>query len=147
MTPLARQRIQHFKTNKRGFYSLIVFAILFTVTLFAEFIANDKPLLISYEGKFYTPLFKVYPETEFGGDFETETVYKDPYVQQLIQEKGGWMAWPLIRYSYNTINYDLPSPAPSAPTSEIGSAPMIRAGTSWHVLFTVFAFLSFLALS
>ncbi len=118
LTPLAQQRIQYFKTNKRGFYSLIIFTILFTITLFAEFIANDKPLFISYDGKYYAPIFKMYPEKEFGGDFETETVYKDPYVKKLIQEKGGWMVWPLIRYSYNTINYDLPSPAPSSPTSE-----------------------------
>ena len=118
MSPLMQKRVTYFKANKRGYYSLLIFAVLFFVTLFAEFIANDKPLLVSYEGQFYTPIFKSYPETTFGGDFETETVYKDPFVQDLIEEKGGWMIWPLIRYSYNTINYDLPSPAPSKPTRE-----------------------------
>lgn len=118
LSPLTKKRIQYFKANKRGFYSLIMFAILFLVTLFAEFIANDKPLLIAYDGGYYMPIFKAYPETTFGGDFETEAVYKDPYVKDLITEKGGWMIWPVIHYSYNSINYDLPTPAPSAPTSE-----------------------------
>lgn len=117
-SPLTQKRLHHFKSNKRGFYSLLIFGFLFIITLFAEFIANDKPLLISYEGRLLCPLFKMYPETTFGGDFETETVYRDPYVKDLIAAKGGWMIWPLIPYSYNTINYDLPSPAPSAPTTE-----------------------------
>lgn len=90
---------------------------LFLVTLGAELIANDKPLLVRYDGAFYTPAFKVYPETEFGGDFETEADYRDEFVVELIEEKG-WMLWPLIPYSYDTINYNLKSPAPSAPDSD-----------------------------
>ena len=116
LTPLTKKRIRYFKSNKRGYYSFLIFLVLFLVTLFAEFIANDKPLLISYDGEFYTPIFKTYSETAFGGDFETEAVYKDPYVKELIEKKQGWMIWPPIRYSYNTINFELPAPAPSKPT-------------------------------
>lgn len=114
---LTKRRWKSFKNNKRGYYSLIIFTILFTVTLFAEFIANDKPILIKYEDKFYTPIFSFYAETEFGGDYETEADYKDEYIEELINKKG-WIIWPPIRYSYSTINYNLPSPAPSPPTSE-----------------------------
>lgn len=114
---LTKRRWKSFKNNRRGYYSLILFCILFFITLFAEFIANDKPILIKYEGQFYTPIFTFYSETEFGGDYETEADYKDEYIEDLINEKG-WIIWPPIRYSYSTINYDLPSPAPSPPTSE-----------------------------
>lgn len=119
LTPITRKRIQHFRANRRGRYSLIIFSILFFVSLFAEFIANNKPLIISYQGHLYFPLFKMYPETTFGGDFETETNYRDPFVADLIVKKGGgWMVWPLIHYDYQSVNYDLPSPAPSPPTRE-----------------------------
>ena len=83
--------------------------------LFAEFISNDRPIIVSYDGGIYMPVFKDYPETAFGGDFETATDYRDPYVQELINAKG-WMVWPPIRFSYDTISYDLPEPAPSKPT-------------------------------
>jgi len=115
---LTKKRIQYFKANKRAYVSLVIFAVLFVLTLFAEFISNDKPLLVTYEGKYYVPIFKMYPETTFGGDFETETSYRDPFLKELIAKKGGRMIWPLIPYSYNTINYDLPSPAPSPPSKE-----------------------------
>ena len=118
LTPLTKKRLQYFRSNKRGYLSLLLFSALFILTLFAEFIANDKPLLIKYDDQYYMPIFKMYPETTFGGDFETEATYRDPFVHDLIKDKKGWMIWPLIRYSYNTINYDLPSPAPSSPTSE-----------------------------
>ena len=118
LTPLTKKRIKYFKANRRGFYSLLIFSVLFVLTIFAEFISNDKPILIKYDNQYYMPIFKMYPETTFGGDFETETAYRDPFVQKLIAEKGGWMVWPIIRYSYNTINYDLPSPAPSPPSAE-----------------------------
>ena len=90
---------------------------LLLLCLCAEFIANDKPLLLKYDGAFYTPVFQSYPETTFGGDFETEADYRDPYVADLINEKG-WMIWPPIRFSYDTINYNLPTPAPSGLTRE-----------------------------
>lgn len=114
---IAKKRFLLFRQNKRGYYSAIIFIILFFLTLFAEFIANDKPLFIKYEDKFFFPVFIEYPETDFGGDFLTEADYRDKYVQELINEKG-FMIWPLIRFSYDTINYDLKSPAPSPPSLE-----------------------------
>ncbi len=119
MSPLTARKLRNFKANRRGFYSAIIFSILFIVTLFAEFIANDKPIILTYNNAVYFPVLKQYPETLFGGDFESEADYRDAYVQDLIKEKGnGWMLWPLIRYNYKTINYDLPKPAPSAPSGE-----------------------------
>jgi microcin C transport system permease protein len=116
MSPLNRRRWQNFKANRRGYVALWVFLVLFVVTLFAEFIANDRPYFISFDGKWYFPVFVTYPETTFGGDFETAADYRDPYLHKLISEKGGFMVWPPIRYSYNTHNLDLPTPAPSPPT-------------------------------
>lgn len=117
ITPLTRRRLENFKANRRGVWSLGIFLTLFVVTLFAEVIANDKPLLVSFEGELYAPVFHSYPETAFGGEFETEADYRDPYVRGLIEEKG-WMIWPPIRFSYDTINYDLPTPAPAPPSAE-----------------------------
>jgi microcin C transport system permease protein len=96
---------------------LWVFLVFFVATLFAELIANDKPLIIVFEGEWMAPFITEYPETRFGGLFETEADYRDPVVRQLIEE-GGWMAWPLIPYSFDTINYNLQVPAPSPPTME-----------------------------
>ena len=90
--------------------------MLFVVSLFADFIANDKPFLIRHDGRIFFPAVVTYPETAFGGEFETAADYRDPYLQKLIAEKGGTMWWPLIRYSYDTHNLDLPTPAPSPPT-------------------------------
>ncbi len=118
LTPLTWRRWHNFKANRRGWWSLWVFLVLFVITLFADFIANDKPLLISYDGGFYAPIFVSYPETTFGGDFETEADYRDPYLAELIAEKQGWILWPPIRYSYDTINLELTVPAPSPPTAE-----------------------------
>src|SRR5690606_39341854 len=117
LSPINRRRLQNFKANRRGYWSMILFVILFLLSLCAELIANDKPLVVSYEDKLYFPFVISYPETTFGGIFETETDYRDPYVVELINEKG-WQIWPLIRYSYNTINYNLTSPAPSPPDAE-----------------------------
>jgi microcin C transport system permease protein len=116
MSPLNWRRWQNFKANRRGYVSFWVFMVLFVVTLFANFIANDRPYFISYEGKWFFPVFVNYPETTFGGDFETAADYRDPFLQKLIAEKGGFMVWPPIRYSFNTHNLDLPTPAPSPPT-------------------------------
>jgi microcin C transport system permease protein len=116
LSPLNKRRWQSFKTNRRGYWSLWIFLVLFFVTLFAEFIANDKPLYVSYAGKSYFPVVFNYPETTFGGDFETAADYRDPFLQKLIADKGGYMIWPPIRYSYSTHNLDLPTPAPSKPT-------------------------------
>jgi len=118
LSPINRRRWSNFKGNRRGFWSLWVFIVLFVVSLFAEFIANDKPYLILYDGGVYSPVLKAYPETAFGGEFETEADYRDPFVQDLIREKGGSIFWPPVRYSYNTINLNLPVPAPAPPSSE-----------------------------
>ena len=90
--------------------------ILFIISLFAELIANNQPLLIRFNGHLYWPVFITYPETAFGGDFQTAADYRDPYVQKLIKGKGGGIVWPPIRYSYDTHNLELPTPAPSPPT-------------------------------
>jgi microcin C transport system permease protein len=116
ISPLNRRRWLSFKANRRGHVAFWIFMVLFVISLFAEFIANDKPFYVSFEGKSYFPAVVTYPETAFGGDFETATDYRDPYLQKLIAEKGGYMLWPPIRYSYNTHNLDLPTPAPSKPT-------------------------------
>jgi microcin C transport system permease protein len=114
LTPLTRRRLANFRANRRGFWSLWIFLALFVLSLLAEFIANDRPFLVAYDGSWYFPVFKDYPETTFGGEFPTEADYRDSYVQQRIREHG-WMAWPLIPFSYNTINYGLRSAAPSPP--------------------------------
>ena len=142
LSPLNRRRWENFKANRRALWSLWIFAVLYGLSLMAEFIANDRPLLVQYQGGYYTPIFNFYPETEFGGDFRTEAVYRDVEVQCLIvsgglddcwddpagviaevQETGafggveveqGWLLWPPIPYSYNTVN-DIGQAAPSPP--------------------------------
>jgi microcin C transport system permease protein len=114
LSPLNQRRLQNFTSNRRGFWSFWIFLVLFLVTLSAEFVANDNPLLVKFDGHYYTPVFISYPETAFGGEFQTETRYRDPYVKKLIEAKG-WMLWPIIPFSYNTINYNLAEPAPSSP--------------------------------
>jgi microcin C transport system permease protein len=114
---VGKRRLHNFKANRRGYWSLWIFLVLFSVTLLADFVANDEPLLIRFDGKFYLPIFQSYPETMFGGFFETEAEYTDPEVQRLIEAKG-WMLWPLIPYRYDTICHDLPTAAPSPPTTQ-----------------------------
>ncbi len=115
ISPLTRRRLDAFCANRRGFWSLWIFLALFVTSLFAEFIANDRPIVIHFDGGWYFPIFRNYPETAFGGVFPTAADYRDPEVKQLINAKG-WMIWPPIPFSYNTINYNLPSPAPSPPS-------------------------------
>nr|VFK38788.1 MAG: microcin C transport system permease protein [Candidatus Kentron sp. TC] len=117
LSPLARRRLHNFTANRRGLWSLRIFTVLFFITLFVEFIANDKPILVYYQGEFYAPIFTRYAETEFGGEFETEADYRDPYVRERIGEHG-WAIWPLIRYNHRTVVWDLPVPAPSPPDAE-----------------------------
>ena len=117
LSPLTLRRLRNFKANKRGYYSGLVFFILFFISIFAEFIANDKPVLLFFKGEFHFPVFQKISETHFGGEFETEADYKDPYVKNLIN-KNGFFIMPLIEYSYDTINYDLKVPSPSPPTLE-----------------------------
>ena len=116
MSPLTRRRLAAFRANGRGFWSLWIFLALFGVSLCADLIANDRPLVIRYDGAWYLPLLHDYAETDFGGDFPTDADYRDPHVQGLIRAKG-WMVWPPIPFSYRTINYALGRPAPAPPSS------------------------------
>ena len=118
VSPLTRRRWANFRGNKRGYWSFCLFLVLFGVTLFAELIANDKPLVIRYQDQFYFPLLATYAETEFGGEFLVEADYKERVVQNLITDAGGWMIWPPIRFRYDTIDYDIPGPAPYPPSKE-----------------------------
>ncbi|MBV49784.1 MAG: ABC transporter permease [Sulfitobacter sp.] len=144
LSPLNQRRWRNFVRNRRAYWSLWIFAVLFGISLFAEFVANDKPILVSYRGEFYMPIFNFYPETAFGGDFQTEAVYRDPEVQCLIATGGvvdclddpdrlmadaqdgevagtqierGWSIWPPIPYSFNTA-VDRPGAAPLPPNRQ-----------------------------
>lgn len=144
LSPLNQRRWNTFRRNTRAFWSLWIFAVLFGLSLFAEFLANDKPILVSYRGEIYAPVFKFYPETTFGGDFQTEAIYRDPEVECLIRSGGiedcfdepeeilediaageyaaedfhkGWSLWPLIPYSYNT-SVDRAGAAPLPPNGQ-----------------------------
>jgi microcin C transport system permease protein len=114
LTPLNRRRLSNFHRNRRGFWSLWIFLVFFILSLFAEFIANDKPILVYYKGGYLFPVFHDYPEATFGG-FLAETDYRDPFIANEIKAHG-YMIWPPIHYSYNTIESALPTPAPSPPT-------------------------------
>ena len=117
LSPLNKRRLDNFKSNKRGRYSFLIFTFLFLVSIFADFIANEKPLLIKYQNQIYLPIINEYAETTFGGDFETEADYRDPFVKDLINSNG-WMIWPIIPYSYDTIIRDLAVPAPAPPSKK-----------------------------
>lgn len=106
--------LNKFRKNKRAFISFLMFSLLFGISLFSELIANDRPLLVKYEGNFYFPVFKEYTDSFFGGNFPTAADYRDSLIKKSIQEKG-WMIMPIIPYSYNTIDYENDLPAPSAP--------------------------------
>jgi microcin C transport system permease protein len=116
LSPINYRRWENFKENRRGHWSFWIFMVLLILSLGAEFIANDKPFYVKHDDRSYFPVFVTYSETAFGGEFETAADYRDPYLQKLIKDKGGYMLWPPIRYSYDTHNLDLPTPAPSPPT-------------------------------
>ena len=144
LSPLNQRRWRNFKRNRRALWSLWIFSVLFGLSLFAEFIANDKPILVQFRGEYYAPIFNFYPETAFGGDFETEAIYRDPEVECLIVSGGldtcfddpegvmeqaqtgmvdgeaiekGWAIWPPIPYSFNT-TVDRPGAAPLPPSRQ-----------------------------
>ena len=117
LSTLNIRRLKNFRSNIRGWYSFWIFVLLFIISLSADFISNDKPLLIKYNEEYLFPIFNNYQEIYFGGDFETEADYRDPYVQDLINSRG-WMIWPIIPYSYDTIIRDLNVPVPSPPTKK-----------------------------
>ncbi|MBR9828311.1 MAG: ABC transporter permease [Oceanospirillales bacterium] len=118
LSPMQRRRLDSFKRNRRGFWSLWLFLLLFGFSLCAEMIANDKPLLINHQQQLHWPLLQDYTEVDFGGEFALPVDYRDPYIQTLIEESGGWMIWPLVRFGHDTINYDLSQPAPSPPSPD-----------------------------
>ena len=118
LSPLNQRRFARFKANKRGWWSLWLFLGLFIFSLGAELIANDKPLVVQHDGQWFFPVLKRYPETAFGGEFPLEANYKSPYMRELIASGDGWMLWPPIAFSYDSINYDLRVPAPAPPSAD-----------------------------
>jgi len=117
LSPLARRRLQNFRANRRGYVSFWLLMAVVAISLLTPVIANDKPVVMSFKNHLYFPSMQNIPEKFFGGDFDTNADYRDPYVQKLIAQNG-WMVWPMVRYSYDTINYNLPQPAPSPPSRE-----------------------------
>jgi microcin C transport system permease protein len=120
LSPINRRRLENFKANKRGYWSFWIFLLLFVLSLFSEFIANDRPLLVAYKGEILLPILHDYPEEKFGG-FLAQTDYRDAVIAKEIAQHG-FMVWPPIRYSYKTINRQLPVPAPSPPTWMLSEA-------------------------
>src|SRR5690606_2204822 len=114
LSPLNQRRWQNFKANRRGYWSLWIFLGFFILSLFAEFIANDRPLIASYNDEILFPVLVDYPEEKFGG-FLAVTDYRDPFIQNEINSNG-WMIWPPIRYSYQTVNNEIPGAAPAKPS-------------------------------
>jgi microcin C transport system permease protein len=114
VSPINRRRLESFKANRRGYISLWIFLSIFVISLFAELIANDRPLIVQYKGEWLAPVLFDYPEEKFGG-FLARTDYRDPVIQKEI-EAHGWSVWPPIHFSYRTHNLDLPVPAPAPPT-------------------------------
>ena len=114
---------QRFRRHRRGYISLWIFGVLFGISLFAGVLSNDRPLLASYQGQWYTPLWHDYPETTFGGDFLAPTEWHDPFIQRQLGQDGNWALWPLNRYSFNTLNYyaELPNPAPPSAQNLLGT--------------------------
>jgi len=117
LNPINQARWQRFKTNRRGYWSMWIFLLVFIMSLGSELIANDKPLLLRYDQHWYTPFLVNYPETTFGGDFKTATDYQDPLIRSNI-EQHGWAIWAPIRYSYNSINFATEVPFPSPPSAQ-----------------------------
>lgn len=115
LSPIIQRRIYAFKKNKRAFWSLVIFIAVFFLSLCSELISNDKPLILKYKNSFYFPAFVEYSDLDFGGDFPTPADYKDPYLSRNIRENG-WMLFPLIPFSFNTVDYELDVPSPAAPS-------------------------------
>jgi microcin C transport system permease protein len=109
---------QRFKENRRGYWSLVIFCILFGVSLLAEVVSNDKPLVVHYKGEFLFPIVKDYPETRFGGDFHTPADYLDPFVEEQFERDGNWAIYPINRYRFDTLNYFAPEPNPAPPSAQ-----------------------------
>ncbi|MFZ5520147.1 MAG: ABC transporter permease [Pseudomonadota bacterium] len=114
----SRRAWQRFKRNRLGYWSLVVFCVLVLLSLAAELLSNDKPLLVRYEGRWYVPLVQTLPETTFGGDFDTPTDYLDPFIQQQLAKPGNFALYPINRSHHLTINYFAPSPNPAPPSAQ-----------------------------
>jgi len=117
LTPMTRRRLAAFRANRRGYISLMIFLAIFALTLVSEVVANDRPILVSYDHQLYVPVVRDYPETTFGGDFLTYTDYRDPYIAQQIREHG-WAWWPPVHFDYRAIGYDVTRPHPAPPSAE-----------------------------
>ena len=109
---------QRFRRNRLGFVSLVLFVLLFVISLAAEFVSNDKPLVARYQGQWYAPVFKNPPETAFGGDFATPTDFLDPFIRQQFQQPGNWAVYPLNPYHHGTLNYFAKEPNPAPPSAD-----------------------------
>lgn len=109
---------QRFRRNRLGFVSLVLFVLLFAISLAAEFVSNDKPLVARYQGQWYAPVFKNPPETAFGGDFATPTDFLDPFIRQQFQQPGNWAVYPLNPYHHGTLNYFAKEPNPAPPSAD-----------------------------
>ncbi|HEX5816983.1 MAG TPA: ABC transporter permease, partial [Methylomirabilota bacterium] len=116
LSPLARRRVAAFRANRRGHWSLWIFLALFGLSLGAELLANDRPLLVRYGGRVHVPVLRAYPETAFGGMLPTEAAYRDPAVRRLIEARG-FMVWPPVAFRYDTIDWELGVPAPAPPSA------------------------------
>ncbi|WP_189635889.1 ABC transporter permease [Pseudomonas chlororaphis] len=118
LSPIGQRRWQRFKSHRRGWWSLWLFIALFALTLGGELIANDKPLLVAYQGQWYFPAFKRYTEQQFGGELPFQPDYRSASVRQLIEGQGGWLLFAPIPFAFDTVNYDLTEPAPSPPSAQ-----------------------------
>ena len=114
LSPINQRRLANFRANRRGYWALMVFSLLFVVTMFSEFIANDRPIIASYKGEILFPVFADYPEEKFGG-FLPVTDFRDPTIRDEVLANG-WMIWPPVRYSFQTVNNDIPESAPAKPS-------------------------------
>lgn len=117
MTPINERRLAQFKANKRGYYSLLIFLTLFTISLFAELVANDRPLLMYHQGELYVPVLFTYTEQDLGGELPIEPLYLEPYIQELVAESGGWILMPLIPFSYKNADRYIEGAAPTPPSA------------------------------
>jgi microcin C transport system permease protein len=114
----SRRAWQRFRRNRLGFWSLVLFVALFVLSLFAELVSNDKPIVVRYEGQWVLPILSAYPETRFGGDFDAPTDYLDPFIRQQLEKPGNWALFPVNRYHHSTLNYFASQPNPAPPSSE-----------------------------